>query len=65
MLLDYFFVELLDYFQGQGNPILLESTVKTGANQLGAPCDCVSVLGFLRAADENSFLRLLDASPLC
>ncbi len=28
---------LLDYFKGQGEPILLESTVKTGANQLGTP----------------------------
>ena len=27
---------LLDYFKGQGQPILLESTVKTGASQLGA-----------------------------
>ncbi len=35
---------LLDYFKGQGKPILLDSSVKTGANQLGAPlskCTCM------------------------
>ncbi len=31
---------ILDYFKGQGKPTLFESTVKTGANQLGAPSAC-------------------------
>ena len=35
---------LLDYFKGQGTPILLESTVKTGANPLGAPSECTCLL---------------------
>ncbi len=30
---------LLDYFKGQGKPILVKSKVKTGANQHGAPSD--------------------------
>ena len=39
---------LLDYFKGQGQAILLESTVKTGTGQLGASSVWILTINMLR-----------------
>ncbi len=51
----------LDRFKGQWKPILLQSTVKTGTNQLGAPSDCGSATDLTRNRQKD--FQYIDDDP--